>query len=71
MNRVIFIAFLVFFFVLTSMRSFNPATWTLSRENMNQVLSAFSIKQTPTAITTENTTSEEVADHVIMHTPSQ
>jgi hypothetical protein len=70
LNRFKFVAFIVAFFILISVRSFDPATCTLSRHEMKNVLSTFSIKQAPVVTTTEAPVAQEVADHV-MHTASQ
>ncbi len=64
MNRLFVLLCIILLFLLFSIRSFNPETFTLTRDDLKGVLSVFPIQSDRISHESEATTGKEAVHHV-------
>ncbi len=71
MNRLLVLLCLLMLLLLFSVRSFNPATFTMSRDECKEVLSAFSVHSNQIFTGSESASDKEEVSHVGVLIPCQ
>ena len=64
MNRLIVLLCIILLFLLFSIRSFNPETFTMTRDDLKGVLSVFPVQSNHIPHNSEATTGKEAVQHV-------
>jgi len=64
LNRLIVLLCIILLFLLFSIRSFNPETFTMTRDDFRGVLSVFQIQSNQILHMSEATTGKEAVHHV-------
>jgi len=64
LNRLIVLLCIILLFLLFSIRSFNPETFTMTRDDFRGVLSVFPIQSNQIPLKSEAATDKEVVHHV-------